>query len=159
MKPRLFDTDRPALQGRTGAREYLERETDLARARLLGTIGELDRRRHELLDLRLQIRRHAGDLLSILGGVLMGIGSTAAVLVLRERRRARRVPTERFRAVVRLWQHPERIAAKKNVLGSALRMALVAFAAMATTTIGTRQIERLRRRPRRPAHPRELLGV
>jgi hypothetical protein len=147
------------LPVRFGAREHLEREADLVRARLLGTIGELDRRRHELLDLKLQIRRHAGDLLSIVGGLLMGIGSTAAVLVLREHRRERRVRQERIRAVARLWRHPERIASKKSALGAALRMALVAFAAVATTTIGTRQIERLRRRPRLPAPPKELLGV
>jgi hypothetical protein len=38
-------------------------------------------------------------------------------------------------------------------------MVLVAVAAMATTTIGTRQIERFRKRPRLPAHPNEPLGV
>jgi len=159
MKPGPFETGRQGLPTRFGAREHLEREADLVRARLLGTIGELDRRRHELFDLRLQIRRHAGDLVSILGGLLVGIGSTAGILVLRERRRERRVRQERFRAVVRLWHHPERIASKRTALGAALRMALVAFAAMATTTIGTRQIERLRRRPRIPAYPKELLGV
>jgi hypothetical protein len=159
MKTGPFETSRPGLQVRCGAREHLEREADLVRARLLGTIGELDRRRHELLDLKLQIRRHAGDLLSILGGLMMGVGSTAAILVLRERRRERRVRQERFRAAARLWRHPERIAAKRSALRTALRMALVAFAAVATTTVGTRQIERLRRRPRIPAHPKELLGV
>jgi hypothetical protein len=140
-------------------REHLEKKANLVRARLLGTIGELDRRRHELLDLRLQIRRHAGDLISIAGGLLVGASATAAILVLRERRRESRVRKERLRAVVRLWEHPERIASKKNALASALRLALVAVVAVATTTVGTRQIERLRRRPRIPAYPRELLGV
>jgi hypothetical protein len=159
MKTGPYEMSHKGSHLRFGAREHLEREADRVRARLLGTIGELDRRRHELLDLKLQIRRHAGDLLSILGGLLMGIGSTAAVLVLRERRRERRMRQERFRAVVRLWHHPERIAAKKSALGAAVRMALVAFAAVATTTVGTRQIRRLRRRPRLPAPPKELLGV
>jgi len=43
------------------SRQGLEQEANLARAKLLGTIGELDRRRHELFDLKLQLRRHAGE--------------------------------------------------------------------------------------------------
>jgi len=152
-------TPRPGLKVRCGAREYLEKEADLARAKLLGTIGELDRRRHELLDLRLQLRRHAGDILSIFGGLMIGASATATVLVLRERRREQRLRKERVRAVARLWKHPERIAARRSALGAALRMTLVALAAMATTMVGSRQIERLRKRPRLPAPPRELLGV
>jgi hypothetical protein len=142
-----------------GERESLEHEADLVRARLLGTIGELDRRRHELLDIKLQLRRHAGDLLSIFGGLWVGAGATVAILFVRERRREQRVRKERLRAIVRLWQHPERIAARRSALGAALRMVLVAFTAMATTMVGSRQIERLRKRPRRPAPPKELLGV
>jgi hypothetical protein len=35
----------------------------------------------------------------------------------------------------------------------------VAVVAMATTALGSRQIDRLRKRPRLPAPPREPLGV
>jgi hypothetical protein len=140
-------------------REHLEHEADLVRARLLGTIGELDRRRHELLNLKLQLRRHAGDLVSVFGGLLVGAGTTAAVLVIRERRREQRLRKERLRAVARLWEHPERIAARRSAVGTALRMVLVALTAMATTMIGSRRIERFRKRPRLPAPPKELLGV
>jgi hypothetical protein len=38
-------------------------------------------------------------------------------------------------------------------------MVLVALATMATTTLASRQIDRLRRRPRLPAHPSEPLGL
>jgi hypothetical protein len=152
-------TDRPARPPLDGSRRELEHEADLARARLLGTIGELDRRRHELLDLRLQIRRHASDVLAAVGGLLIGIGATAALLVYRERRHERHIREERLRAVVRLWRHPERIAARRNATATVLRLALVALATMATTTFGTRQLDRIRRRPRLPAHPIEPLGL
>jgi hypothetical protein len=141
------------------SRQNLEEEANLTRAKLLGTIGELDRRRHELFDIRLQLRRHADDLLSIAGGLVFGVAATAAVLVVRERRRERRLREARLHALGRLWRHPERVAPRGSIVGTIVRMALVALASMATTTVGTRQIERLRRRPRLPAYPREMLGV
>jgi hypothetical protein len=142
-----------------GARFELEHRADQTRARLLGTIDALDRRRRELLDLKLQIRRHAGDVLAAFGGLLIGIGATAAVVLFRQRQHERRRRRERLQALVRLWKHPERIATGPSPLGSALRLVLVALATMATTTFGTYRLERSRRTPRLPAPPTEPLGV
>jgi hypothetical protein len=58
-----------------------------------------------------------------------------------------------------LWRHPERIAVQRSAVGTALRFVLVALATMTTTTIGMLRIERVRKRPRLPAHPSEPLGV
>jgi len=142
-----------------GARPELERKADVTRARLLGTIDELERRRHEVLDLKLQLRRHPGQVISALGGLFIGVGVTAGVLLYRQNRHERRVRQERLRALLRLWRHPERIAARTSPLGTAARIILVAVATMATTTLGAHQIERIRSRPRLPAHPVEPIGV
>jgi len=142
-----------------GARPELEREANVVRARLLGTIDQLERRRHELLDLKLHLRRHPGQVVSALGGLFIGIGATAGVLLYRQSRHERRVRQERLRALLRLWKHPERIAVRTSPLGTAARMILIAVATMATTTLGAHQIERIRSKPRLPAHPVEPIGV
>src|SRR5437899_1202460 len=102
-----------------GARYELERKANVARARLLGVIDELDRRRHEILDLKLQLKKHASDVVSAAGGLLFGIGATVAVTLYRQSRYQRRVRQERLRALVRLWRHPETIAVRGSALGTA----------------------------------------
>ena len=140
-------------------RYELEQQANQMRARLLGTIGELDRRRHDLFNLGLQLRRHASDILSVTGGLVLGASATAAILIYRHERHVKRLRDERLRAIARLWRHPERVAKHGSAVGTAVRMVLVALAAMATTTLASRQIDRLRRRPRLPAPPSEALGL
>jgi len=142
-----------------GARQQLERRANVARARLLGTLDELDRRGHELLDWKLLLRRHSREVSGALGGLAAGVVATAGIVAFREGRRERRRRQERWRAVDRLWHHPERIAARNSALGTAARMLLVAFAAMATTTMALNQLDRLRSRPRLPRPPTEPIGV
>jgi uncharacterized membrane protein len=142
-----------------GARHDLEHRADVARARLLGALDKLDRRRQELFDWKLQLRRHSGELFGAFGGIVAGIALTAGVVAYRVSSRERRLRRERWRAVDRLWRHPERLAARETLLGAAARMILVAGVTMAITTVGMSQLERLRRRPRLPRHPTEPLGV
>jgi hypothetical protein len=142
-----------------GSRRELELRANQTRTRLLGTIDALDRRRHELTDLRLQLRRHAPGVLAAFGGLLIGVGATAAIVLYRQSLHERRLRRERMRAIARLWQHPDRIAVRPSPLRGALRLVLVALATMATTTFGTYRLERSRRTPRLPAPPTEPLGV
>ena len=88
----------------------LEREVVSLRAGLDRLLGELDRRRHALFDVRGQLRRH--PLPVILGGlaVATAIGGTIALLVVRRRRRNawfRRVSRLK-RSVAATIRHPER---------------------------------------------------
>ena len=53
--------------------QAIERDIDRLRGRLDGMVGELDRRRHEALDVRLQLRRHATAVATV--------GVVAAVIV------------------------------------------------------------------------------
>ena len=52
----------------------IEHDIDRLRDRLDGMVGELDRRRHEALDVRLQLRRH--------GTAVATVGVVATVLVI-----------------------------------------------------------------------------
>jgi hypothetical protein len=64
----------------------IERQIHAIRDDLDGLVGELDRRRHEALDWRLQASRHRRPLLVAVGVVGVGIGGYAT---LRRRRRRR----------------------------------------------------------------------
>ena len=56
------------------------------RAELSGLVQELDRRRHEVLDVRLQLRRHAG---AVTFGVTLVAAIAAGRVALRRRRNRR----------------------------------------------------------------------
>src|SRR5262249_59070431 len=82
-----------------------------------GLVAELDRRRHELMDIRLQARRHA------LGAALTGVGllASAAGFVWLGAWRARRRRTAMARlgrlrkAVSRMVERPERVATERRI--------------------------------------------
>jgi hypothetical protein len=81
--------------------------------------GHPDRRRHEALDVPLQLRRHAfGISLTILALVFTATGSVW--LTLWRRRRTERLGARAGRlrqAVSRMTEHPERVAAEPTVAG------------------------------------------
>jgi hypothetical protein len=109
-------------------------EGDIAALREeLGTlVGELDRRRHELVDVKLQLKRHAGG--AALTGVSL-VAAAAGVVWLRTWQARRRAhPLARAgrlgEAVSRMVERPERVAAELSVSGKILTAA--ATAAVAT---------------------------
>ncbi|HET6439769.1 MAG TPA: hypothetical protein VFG59_17010 [Anaeromyxobacter sp.] len=92
-------------------------EIDLLRREVGSLVTELDRRRHEMLDLRLQARRHP---------LVVLFAGTAAALVLagllsstlRGRSRRKRPGArarETRRALGRLLEHPQRVAEEPRV--------------------------------------------
>ena len=88
-----------------------------ARDELDVLLGELDRRRHEVLDVPLQLRRHAlGAGLTVVAFGLVAAGSVW-LTVWRRRRRARL--GARFgrlsQAISRMTEHPERVAAEPTM--------------------------------------------
>lgn len=93
-------------------RKELERRADLIRSRLATTLEALDTRRHELLDPRYQFREHArGTIVAAVGVVVSLIGGLAAAYY-HSRETARHPFRTRWRALVRAWQHPERLAVR-----------------------------------------------
>jgi hypothetical protein len=112
--------------------EQQEHDLEGARARLGRLLGELSKRRHELTDVRLQLRRHFKAIAVTAGGL---VAATASLIVIRLRRRAlrRQLPARarRLRAAFgRVVAHPERVGRESPGLGGAvLRAGLTAAAA------------------------------
>ena len=133
---------RPARDPRT-----IEREIRGHRGELSALVGELNRRRQELTDVKLQLRRHAV-------GVVTGILATGAVLggsLVYARWRARRHDSliargGRLReAVGRMIDRPERVASEPTVAQRLLASAGSAAAAVVIKAI----LERFASSPRR----------
>jgi len=121
----------------------IERDIESLRAELGELVGELDRRRHEAFDLRLQLRRHASLIVAVaaLGGVVV----FAAYGVSRYARRRRAQPQARAQDLARvlaiLARHPgrvERMVEWRSLPATALSAALGRIAA----AVGERTIRR-----------------
>jgi len=67
--------------------EKLEHDVEKIRATLTEVVGELDRRRHALMDWRLQVREHKGLLAGIGAGILLLAGASVFVKIWRARHR------------------------------------------------------------------------
>ncbi|WP_437733058.1 hypothetical protein [Sorangium sp. So ce1335] len=98
------------MKGLNGQREEFERKADELRDRLLHTIEAIDQRRHALLDVKTQVRRHGAGVVT--GGIMLVVMGGAAVISLIQEARARdaRLRRERVRALVRFWRHPDWVA-------------------------------------------------
>jgi len=110
----------------------LEEEIEALRGDLGELVSELDRRRHELLDVRLHLRRHpvaagvAGASLALVLG-----GSVAAILSARERQRRPVARARRLgRAVSRMIDAPDRVARDPSVGEKVLAAAGAAAASL-----------------------------
>ncbi len=95
----------------------VEGEIDTLRRDLGRLVSELDRRRHELLDVRLQVRKHPRVVAGAAVGAALLVGGIVAVAVGNRRRHARPVTRARDarRALARLLDHPDRVAAEPSV--------------------------------------------
>jgi hypothetical protein len=127
--------------------EEVAGEIDVLRNELGGLVAELDRRRHEAFDVRLQASRHPLVVAGIATVVALMVGGAIA-LVVREARH-RRSPTARARdvraALARVASHPRRVAAEPSV---AYRLATAAGVALVSAFA-----KRLVERSVRPAGP------
>ena len=103
-----------SLDAREEARR-LEGEISALREDLGGLVAELDRRRHELMDVKLQLRRHAR------GAAVTGLGlagGIALLVMLRVRRaRARRRPPS-----VAEWIAPAALGAVRQAACAVARL-------------------------------------
>ena len=116
-------------------------------------LGELDRRRHEVLDVPLQLRRHAlGAGLTVLAFTLAAAGSVGLTIWRRERIRAR---TGRLsQAIARMTEHPERVATESTIPAKIVTAAVSAIAAALVKKLLERGVTALANgRSDRPAMP------
>lgn len=121
-------------------------EIDVLRHELGGLVAELDRRRHEALDLRLQVRRHPILVAAVASVAALLVGGAIAVVV-REARERRR-PVARARdvrnALSRLVDHPRRVAAEPSISNKIATAVGVALATALAKRLLDRSIPRAR---------------
>ena len=124
-------------------RERLEREANLVRAKLATTLDVLDRRGHDMVDVKLQVKRHVVPLAVVAGTVALGVVSVFGYAVFRLATRAERKRLERRRIPARVWNHPERVAQvqKRPILVEIGRKLLVSTATLLGMSLIRRAIQ------------------
>ncbi len=125
--------------------EELEREIETLRSDLTGVLGELDLRRHELLDWRLQLRRHRGALAIGLGAIALVVAGSVALGIARRRQRERLMARAgRLRlALARAVAHPDLVARPEPTVGKkVLAAGLSAAAGVVARSLASRAMQR-----------------
>jgi hypothetical protein len=121
------------------SRESLEVEANRVRAKLLRTVEQLDQRRHDAVDMHVQIGRHTKQI-AIAGGLL--VAAAAGVVALAVQRVASapdRRRRGRWRLVQHLWQQPDRaLRAERRSFFAELVRSLVFAAASSALSIPIR---------------------
>jgi hypothetical protein len=113
------------------SRDELAREANQVRTKLLRTVEQLDRRRHEALDLRVQLQRHVRQLTVVGGAILLGTCAAMVLVFQRVSTATERRRRNRWRLAKRVWWHPERALRadrRTSFLGALLRPLLLALA-------------------------------
>lgn len=133
--------------GEPGSTGRIEQEISTLRVEIGDLVGELDRRRREAFDLRLQARRHPVAL--SLAGLTVAVVLGGAVALLVRGRQRRRSPSHRARqlrfALQRAIRHPERIGHEEPPAGERI---LVAIGTAAATVLVKRALARAVAQPR-----------
>ncbi|HEX9400401.1 MAG TPA: hypothetical protein VF912_09850 [Anaeromyxobacter sp.] len=115
-------------------------EIDVLRSELGGLVGELDRRRHEAMDVRLQMSRHpiVVAVVATVASLVLGSALGLAVRGRRQRRRPSFRARETRRALGRLFEHPDRVAAEPSIASKVATAVVVAVA----TALAKRLVDR-----------------
>jgi hypothetical protein len=124
--------------------EELEADIDARRVHADAVLAELDRRRHEITDWRLQLRRHAPLAALIAGGaLLLGAGLIALQL---HRRRQRRRPIAKLgrlrQALARAIERPEQVASQPSQTNRTVAAAVSAGSTILAKALATRLRQR-----------------
>jgi hypothetical protein len=124
--------DRVSGNGKAEVPEVIEGRIGLLRHELGDLVAELDRRRHEATDIRLQIKRHPMIAGAAAVTVAAAVGGIIAFAVWNARRRER--PVERARrarrAMQRLMDDPDHMAREPSVTEKILAAAGTAAASL-----------------------------
>jgi hypothetical protein len=117
------------------SRDELAREANQVRTKLLRTVEELDRRRHEALDIRAQLHMHVRQLLLFGGVLVVATAGAVALVVQRISTSGQRRRRDRWRLAKRVWHHPERTlrGERRSFFGELARSILLAIASAAVT--------------------------
>jgi hypothetical protein len=140
MRPELLNTSQGKDRDSEGPAVEIKRlraQIDSTRDELGTYISELDRRRHEALDVKLQIRKHSGVVIGVGVAIVVALAGSVAIVV----RSRRRETTGRKmqRAILRLVATPSPAPREPGrMLSLLLRAALPFGVAVARGFLGTR---------------------
>jgi len=131
------------------ASRRIEKGISTLRREMGDLVGELDRRRREAFDIRLQLKRHPVAVSLAVVAAAAVLGGTVAMLVRDSRRKERASHKARQLkvALARMIEHPERVALGESPGGKILAAAGSAVAVM----LVRRALERALPRPGAPA--------
>jgi hypothetical protein len=93
--------------GHGKAREELTRQANMVRSKLLRTVEVLDQRRHDALDLRLQMQRHVRQVVALAGIALVFTAGAVAVAVHHLSTAPERRRRNRLRLAREMWRRPD----------------------------------------------------
>jgi hypothetical protein len=138
------------MSSENNRRELLERSANRTRERLVETLSAIDHRRHELTDIKYQVKKqvheHAKMIAIAAGLVVTGLGTLIGVSIYHFATRRERVRRERWMALRRFWAHPERIARKNPPKGTlpsdVVRKVLTSLLTFAAVELSKRMIRR-----------------
>lgn len=127
------------------SRDQLAREANRVRAKLLHTVEQLDQRRHEVLDLRMQIQRHVRQLVLAGGILLVATGASVALIVYRISHAAQRRRRGRWTLARDVWRHPESAlrGERRSFFGQVVRSVLLSLVTAALTIPARRFVAQL----------------
>ena len=155
MSPTSTGNGKVAAHSPRETTRQLDGEIAALREELAGLVAELDRRRHELLDIKLQAKRHALEM-ALTGTALV---ATAAGFVWLGAWRARRRQSIRSRAgrlreaLSRVLARPERVAAEPTVPTKIFTAAANAAVATALKKVVERGLQGALKRKAEPRPP------
>jgi hypothetical protein len=136
---------------KAGDPETLEREIEDVRDDMGRIVGELDRRRHDRFDWRVQVRSHARAVGIVALSLVVAMGGAIGFSIWRARRRARPMAKARRlrEALSRIVEHPEWVARPHPSVGKkALGAAASAFAGTLSKAAAQRLADRVGRTPK-----------
>ena len=122
--------------------DALERDVDRIRSNIGELIRELNHRRHEAFDLKLQFQRHAARVI-LAGAAMCAVVAGAIVLAVARRRRQRSIGarvTRLRKALRRISAHPEHLAEQQP---SVSRKVAAAGGSAIASVLGKRLAKRL----------------
>lgn len=93
--------------GHGKSREELARQANQVRSKLLHTVEVLDQRRHEALDLKLQLQRHVRQVVVLAGIALVLTAGVVALAVHRVSTAPQRRRRDRRLLARQVWRHPD----------------------------------------------------
>jgi hypothetical protein len=129
-------------------KDELTAEANLARSKLLHAVEVLDRRRHDAMDVGLQVRKHAAPVGVAATVVVGGIVAVTALLTHHLAKAPERRRRQRVRMLARIWDHPDKVGARRSLVGDLGRSILVGLLSAAVLIPARLAMKRLVLLPR-----------